>query len=110
MGEGARAAAGHHDADRMAGDQPGQPVEIGLQVEPHVMVLAIQAARQQRRGRAGLGIVALVQQHQLAAAMEDGVDLGGLDLEGQPGRQVVVGVADHDQAVGLPQAELRPRG
>jgi hypothetical protein len=29
MGEGARAAARHDDADGMAGDQPRQPVEVG---------------------------------------------------------------------------------
>ena len=109
MGEGARAAARHHHADGMAGDQPRQPVEIGMQVEPHMVVLAVHPAGQQRRRRAGARIVAFVQQHQLAAAMEHRAGLRRLDLERQLGRQVVVGVAHHHQAVGLAQAELGPR-
>ena len=91
MGEGARAAAGHDDADRMAGHQARQPVEIGREVEPHVMMLAVQAAGELAGRRARLGIVALVQQHQLAAAMEHGARLRRLDLERQPGGLVVVG-------------------
>ena len=51
-----------------------------------------------------------MQQHQLAAPVEHRAALRRLDLERHPGRRVVVGIAHHDQAVGLAQAELGPRG
>ena len=35
MGEGAGATAGHHDADRVTGDQARQPVDIQRHVQPH---------------------------------------------------------------------------
>ena len=59
-------------------------------------------------GRAGRRIVAFMQQHQLAAAMEHRAGLRRLDLERHHGRPVVVAAAHHDQAVGLAQAELGP--
>ena len=108
MGEGARAAARHDDAHGMAGQQARQPVDVGMDVEPHMVMLAVEAARQHRRGRAGRRIVAVVQQHQLAAAVEHRAGLRRFDLEGQRGRPVVVGAAHDDQAVGLAQAELGP--
>ena len=53
MGEGARAAARHDDAHGMAGQQPRQPVDVGMDVEADMMVLAVESARQHGRGRAG---------------------------------------------------------
>ena len=46
MGEGAGAAAGHHDTDRVTGQQSGQPVEIGMDVEADMVVMAVKAAGQ----------------------------------------------------------------
>ena len=108
MGEGARAAARHDDAHGVAGQQPRQPVDVGMDVEADMVVLAVEAARQHGRGRAGRRIVAFMQQHQLAAAMEHRAGLRRFDLERHHGRPVVVAAAHHDQAVGLAQAELGP--
>jgi hypothetical protein len=74
-----------------------------------MVVLAVQAAGELAGGRAGPRVVAFVQQHQLAAAMEHRAGLRRLDLERQAGRLVRIGIVQHDQAVGLAQAELGPR-
>jgi len=50
-----------------------------------------------------------MQQHQFATAVKNRARSRRLDFERNPGRMVVVGATDHDQAVGLAQAELRPR-
>ena len=50
-----------------------------------------------------------MQQHELAATMEDAAGLCRFELEGKARWRVVVGAAHDDEAIGLAEAEFRPR-
>jgi len=108
MREAAGTAAGHHHADRRSGQQPREAVDIAGRIESHMVVWAKGTVGQQCCGGAGCRVARIVQQHELAPALEDFARRLSLQREGQGRGSGIVGAAQHDQTIGLTQTEAGP--